>query len=139
MISYWTDYGTSTYQSSFRYRFPLSLQIVFCVIQLATVPWLPESPRWLVASNRHAQAKEVIAAICGTDDFATSHEAVQMMANIEQAVLIENDKKPAYKDMFSMGPLQYFRRIMLAFGLQAMQQVCSSSPSFLIAALIKTS
>jgi MFS family permease len=123
VTAYWTDYGTSGYESSFRYRFPLSLQILFCVIQLATIPFLPESPRWLVVSNRLDQAKEVIAAIHNTEDFASSTEAVQFLVSIEQAVLIENDRRPAYKDMFTMGPLQNFRRILLAFGLQAMQQL----------------
>jgi hypothetical protein len=50
-----------------------------------------------------------------------------MFANIKLAIETEDDGKSAWKDMFTMGPLQYFRRILLAFGVQAMQQLTGIS------------
>ncbi|MCJ1297870.1 hypothetical protein MMC08_000658 [Hypocenomyce scalaris] len=46
-----------------------------------------------------------------------------MFADIKLAVATENDGMSAWRDIFTMGDLQYFRRICLAFGAQAMQQL----------------
>jgi hypothetical protein len=32
------------------WRVPLAFQFLFIIILFATVPWLPESPRWLMVS-----------------------------------------------------------------------------------------
>ena len=50
-----------------------------------------------------------------------------MLADIEVAMETEDDGKSAWKDIFTMGPLQYFRRMLLAFGVQAMQQLTGIS------------
>ncbi|KAG7907566.1 hypothetical protein KL906_003647 [Ogataea polymorpha] len=60
MTSYWVDYGMSYVDSEAQFRFPISLQIVFALFTLAGVMCLPESPRWLIAHDRHAEAKQVI-------------------------------------------------------------------------------
>ncbi|KAJ9610429.1 hypothetical protein H2200_005206 [Cladophialophora chaetospira] len=117
------DYGASSYTSSFSYRFPLSLQIIFCLLQLVILPFLPESPRWLIARGKTAYAKEVILAICAASSFESSANATAMLADIQRAVEIENDNKPLYQDLFARGSLQYYRRTLLAFGVQAMQQL----------------
>jgi hypothetical protein len=44
-LSNWVNYGMSFVGGSIAWRFPLALQLVFCFILFATVPWLPESPR----------------------------------------------------------------------------------------------
>ena len=93
------------------------------------IPFLPESPRWLMARNQEAKAKEVILAICDADSLDDSAEAAALLANIKLAVETEDDGKSAWKEIFTMGPLQYFRRIMLAFGTQAMQQLTGISES----------
>ena len=121
------DYGASSYNSDFSFRFPLAFQIVFCVIQLVTVPFLPESPRWLLARGRETQAEAVILAICDAESLETNTEAAALYTEIQQALQLENDLKSAWADMFSMGPLQYFRRVMLSFGTQAMQQLTGIS------------
>ncbi|RFU25014.1 hypothetical protein B7463_g11324, partial [Scytalidium lignicola] len=123
VISYWVDYAASFYSSDFSYRFPLSLQILFCLLQLSTIPFLPESPRWLMAKNRDAKATDIILAISDAESLESSAEAAAMVADIKFALENESDGLSAWKEMFTMGPLQYFRRILLAFGIQAMQQL----------------
>ena len=129
------DYGASYYSSSFSFRFPLALQILFCLLQLSTVPLLPESPRWLIASGRETQAKEIVLKIYDTESLEANQEAAAMFADIQQIVEIENDGKSPWHDLFTMGPQQYFRRICLAFGTQAMQQLSGISTYLLYSRL----
>lgn len=46
-----TDYGLSFAGGGVAWRIPLAIQFVFIFILFATVPWLPESPRF-VCSQR---------------------------------------------------------------------------------------
>lgn len=82
---------------------------------------------------RETDAKEVIAAIYDVDAIEDSEEASEMFSDIQAAISIETDGRPPWKDMFIMGPLQNFRRIVLAFLCQGMQQMsgiskCALSP-----------
>ena len=47
-------------------RFPLAFQFVFIIILFATVPWLPESPRWLIAHGSIDEAEQIIADLEST-------------------------------------------------------------------------
>ena len=46
-LSNWMTYGFSFVGGPISWRFPLAFQLVFVIILFATVPWLPESPRWV--------------------------------------------------------------------------------------------
>ena len=91
------------------------------------MPFLPESPRWLIAKGRTAKAKAVVAAIYDIDDVENSMEAQQMITDIEQAVMVEQASQPMWKEVFSGGPLHYRRRVLLSFATQALQQLAGIS------------
>jgi len=55
--------GTDSIASSNAWRIPLWCQMIFSCIVLLGVFVLPESPRWLVAHNRHEEALEVIVSL----------------------------------------------------------------------------
>lgn len=46
-----TVYGTSKLTSSASYLIPLGLQLIAPLIMVASTPFLPESPRWLVTKG----------------------------------------------------------------------------------------
>jgi len=66
-LSNWVTYGFSFVPGPVAWRVPLAMQFIFIVILYATVPWLPESPRWLVAKGRDKEAEQVLADIEGTE------------------------------------------------------------------------
>lgn len=41
-------FGLSYLSGSIAWRLPLAIQFIFIFILFATVPWLPESPRYVV-------------------------------------------------------------------------------------------
>ncbi|CAK7235265.1 hypothetical protein SEUCBS140593_009226 [Sporothrix eucalyptigena] len=62
LLSAGVTYKTAQYNSTWAWRLPSGLQGVFSLISLCIMPFLPESPRWLIYHDRHEEALEVIAA-----------------------------------------------------------------------------
>jgi MFS family permease len=47
MLSNWVTFGLSYAAGSIAWRLPLAIQFIFIFVLWATVPWLPESPRYV--------------------------------------------------------------------------------------------
>jgi MFS family permease len=73
MLVNWINYGLSFVPGSIQWRLPLALQFIFIFVLFVTVPWLPESPRWLIAHN---QEKEAIQILADLDDKPIDHAYV---------------------------------------------------------------
>ena len=67
MISNWVTFGFSYLPGGVAWRIPLALQFIFIIILYATVPWLPESPRWLISKGRYDEAEQILADVEGTE------------------------------------------------------------------------
>lgn len=123
MIAYWLDFGMSYTNSTAQWRFPLAFQMVFAISMAGVALFLPETPRWLVANKQHDKAKEVIAALADVsveDDSVTAlYDAIRETVELEYAIGSEF----AYRDLFSGGDLQNFRRVCLCFGIQFMEEM----------------
>lgn len=131
MTAYWVDYGMSFVSSQAQFRFPLALQIAFALATLAGMFVLPESPRWLMAHNRHDEAKEVLWSLL-PDAKNASHDSpviVQEMEEINHALKEEREAAAggSFKAMLKNGPQKFFNRTMLGIGGQFMQQVMISA------------
>jgi hypothetical protein len=117
-------YHKANYELTIKqWRFPLAFQLIFNIVLFATVPWLPESPRWLIAHDRHTEALEILAALEARpkeDAFVATQ-----LREIDESVRYERDHMVRWKDLFSgkiSGDTKTVRRLLLGAGTQFMQQ-----------------
>jgi MFS transporter, SP family, sugar:H+ symporter len=64
-ISYIIDLGTHTINNSASWRIPVGLQLLWGLILLSGIFFLPESPRHLLGTGREEEARKVIAELNG--------------------------------------------------------------------------
>ncbi|BCS20819.1 sugar porter family MFS transporter [Aspergillus puulaauensis] len=127
MTAYWVDYGMSYVNNDAQFRFPLALQILFAIVTFLGILVLPESPRWLIAHDRHNDARQVLWAVqpnareIGQDDAVINLEMTEIthtMAEERQAA-----EKGSFKMLLKDGPQRFRHRTLLAMGGQMMQQL----------------
>ncbi|KAH7413950.1 general substrate transporter [Phaeosphaeria sp. MPI-PUGE-AT-0046c] len=125
-LSNWITYGFSFLGGSVAWRFPLAFQFVFIFILFATVPWLPESPRWLIAHGKVKEAEKILADLESTD----IHDPfiVTQSKDIQWAVQYEKDHAIRWRDLLrgrtgDQAGTHTIRRMLLGMGTQAMQQL----------------
>lgn len=122
-LSNWMNLGFSyVLDSDVSWRFPLAFQAVIALTALALVACMPESPRWLCTKDRHAEAQVIIGRLLAKpSDDPSVVEALQLIITS-----IGHEKqlaKVGWRDVFSNGPQQNFRRIALGAGTSLMQQM----------------
>ena len=61
-------YGSFKLSGTWSWRLPSLLQIVWGVASIALLPWMPESPRWLVDQGRGREALVVLANVNADGD-----------------------------------------------------------------------
>ncbi|KAI9710446.1 MAG: hypothetical protein M1812_007414 [Candelaria pacifica] len=125
-LSNWVTYGFSFTSGPVGWRFPLAFQLIFMIILFSTVPWLPESPRWLIAHDRGEEGAQIIADLEATtiDDAWVITECKE----IQYAVDYERENHVGWGDLLrgrdgAGGGTCAVRRLILGMGTQAMQQL----------------
>ncbi|MCJ1232343.1 hypothetical protein MMC14_000295 [Varicellaria rhodocarpa] len=125
-LSNWMTYGFSYLHGPISWRFPLAFQLIFMIILFSTVPWLPESPRWLIAHEYEDEAFQILADLedKGVDDpfILTQHKEIVF------AIQYERDNNVGWLDLLlgrtgASGGTCTLRRLILGAGTQAMQQL----------------
>lgn len=120
-IAGWVNVGCRFVDSTFAWRFPMSLQILLAIGCALISSYLPESPRWLVFRDRMDEAEDAISLLLARE---INDPEVQALKN-EIQVTIEHERLVAmnttWKDMFRNDETQNLRRIMLGVAVQFFQ------------------
>ncbi|KAF9530810.1 general substrate transporter [Crepidotus variabilis] len=124
-LSNWVTYGFSFLEGDITWRFPIAFQLIFSVILFATVPWLPESPRWLLAHDRLEEGVAILVALEG-DHATENHPTVRHeKKEILEAVRVERENAPTWREILrgNTGQTGMIKRLALGAGTQWMQQL----------------
>ena len=122
VISYFFDYGMRYVGGPVAWRVPIACQVVFAFVVIALVFGLPESPRWLYYHGRNDEAMETMCDVW--DSGPDGEKVVKMQQDILDAIDLEK-KHGEYKwsQIFKRDRVQTGRRVLLAYGMQFMNQV----------------
>ncbi|CAG9990378.1 unnamed protein product [Clonostachys byssicola] len=120
--SQWINYGMTFISSnSVSWRFPLAFQCFWAILAMAFVPFLPDSPRWLIMKERNEEALEVIQRLGGNSQTEDENRAVheEIRASVQHEMSMG---KINIRSLLKSDSLQTTRRIILGAGTQLMQQ-----------------
>ena len=114
----WINYGFHNTTGRVGFAFPIAFQVVFLAISGTLIPFLPESPRWLVKRGRIDEALEILIRLQGPD------KAPERLAEIMEADTLERQRSTnEFRSLIIGGPAQNFRRLCLACGIMIMHQL----------------
>lgn len=123
MLSNWINYALYFAGGPLQWRFPLALQLIFPIIVVSVLPFLPESPRWLLLQDRHEEALNVIARLMGKNVDIHNEEVTTEFLSIRSAIHAERkDELPILDVLLFRDKTQNLRRMLLSMGTQLMQQ-----------------
>ncbi|GLB36041.1 putative major facilitator superfamily, sugar transporter (TC 2.A.1.1) family protein [Lyophyllum shimeji] len=117
--SVWTDYFASFIESDLAWRIPLFIQCVIGAVLAIGSIVIPESPRWLIDTDKDAAGMRVLADLHGGD--LNDPVAVAEFKEIKDKVY--EDRESLEGRSYRMMWKKYKRRVLLAMSSQAFAQL----------------
>ncbi|TLD25560.1 hypothetical protein PspLS_05522 [Pyricularia sp. CBS 133598] len=114
----WLSFGTNYIPSEWSWRIPCIIQGLPSLIQLTFIYWVPESPRYLIAKDKHDQALEMLAKYHGNGD--AQHPTVQFEYHeIKETLKLELEHKNAsnYSEFLRTKGNRYRLAILISLGI----------------------
>lgn len=124
----WLDFGFSQLPNNGanQWRAPLAISFAPSLVIVASIFFLPESPRWLVRMNRSDEASSVLFALKGADADETA--IATELAGIQQSLEITSATKGLFRDMLAKDDDErLLYRFCLCIVLQFFQQMCGGN------------
>ncbi|KAF8203957.1 sugar transporter [Pholiota molesta] len=120
-LSYILDLATHSLKSSASWRVPVGLQLVWGLILLSGIFFLPESPRHLLGQGRREEARTVIASLNGVPE--EDGLVDELVGELEFAINAENEGgKATWAECFSTRN-HLWKRTLNGMMLQFIQQL----------------
>ncbi|KAL3455283.1 putative transcription factor TFIIIB complex subunit Brf1 [Aspergillus heterothallicus] len=120
--AYWFDYGMSFVPGSIAWRLPIAFQVVFIIVVTILVIGLPESPRWLCRKGQNGEAVQVLCDFY--DRPSNDPKVVNDAEGIFRAIELDNIRgEYKWSQLFKKDDIQTGRRVLLAYGLQFINQM----------------
>ncbi|KAK4140307.1 general substrate transporter [Dichotomopilus funicola] len=118
LIVAWISFGTDYIPTDWSWRIPALLQAIPSVVQLLFVYWVPESPRFLMAKDKHDRALEILARYHANGD--VNHPTVQFeYREIKETIRLEFEasKSSSYLDFFRTKGNRYRFAVLISLGI----------------------
>lgn len=117
LIGAWVSFGTNNIIGNWAWRVPCLLQAIPSLFQIFFIWFVPESPRWLIAKGKHAQAKAIL-----TKYHASGNENDELVNveyhEIQQTISLEQEyEKTAWSELWSTPGNRHRLLILVSFGL----------------------
>ncbi|KXX80408.1 Lactose permease [Madurella mycetomatis] len=124
----WVVYGCAYIDSLDAWRIPIWCQMITSGIVCLGVFFLPESPRWLMAQDRHDHAAKVLATYHGEGEADHPMVQLQMKEMMNQISSEASDKKwYDYHELWNTHSAR--RRLICVIGMAVFGQISGNSLS----------
>ena len=101
-------YGTSNIPGTSSWRIPLWLQMIFAGTVFVCSPFLPETPRWLIANDRHEEALDTMARFHGEGNRDSPIVKLEYKEMVEDISVTGSDKRWwDYRELFNSREARY--------------------------------
>lgn len=114
----WLSFGTNYLGNEWSWRVPALLQAFPSLIQLTFIWWVPESPRYLVAKDKHDQALEILGRYHANGN--VNHPTVQFeYREIRETLALELEakKQSSYADFVKTKGNRYRLAVLISLGI----------------------
>jgi sugar porter (SP) family MFS transporter len=118
LIVSWIAFGTNFVPTEASWRVPALIQALPSVVQLAFIWWVPESPRFLMAKDRHEEALAILAKYHANGN--ENHPTVQFeYREIKETIRLEMESKKnsSYLDFCKTKGNRYRLAVLVSLGI----------------------
>lgn len=119
-FSVWTDYFCSFIDSDLAWRIPLFLQCVFGIFLAIGSLAIPESPRWLIDTDRDELGMRVIADLRSNGNM---YDSIAQFEFNEIKEKVTQERESGEERSYKMMWRKYRQRVLLAMSSQAFAQL----------------
>ncbi|TQV95923.1 MFS monosaccharide transporter [Cordyceps javanica] len=125
VMAYWLNFGIRNTNIEFRWRFPLAFMAIPLLIVGAALPFLPESPRWLISKGRRQDCIRNLCKIRG--DLSPDHPKIAAeLKQLDATLAARYQKRGQFINLLLggrySGRLHLGRRAAMGCALQWIQQ-----------------
>ncbi|KAL2141841.1 hypothetical protein VTI28DRAFT_1877 [Corynascus sepedonium] len=118
LIVAWVSFGTNYMENDWSWRIPALIQAFPSVIQLLFIFWVPESPRYLMAKDKHEKALAILAKYHANGD--EYNATVQFeFREIKETLRLEFEasKSSSYLDFLKTKGNRYRLAVLISLGV----------------------
>ncbi|KAH8689437.1 MFS sugar transporter-like protein [Talaromyces proteolyticus] len=126
MIAALITYKTAELQSAWSWRLPSLLQAIPSILSVALLPFVPETPRWLVAQGKNEEALQALAIIIADGD-VTNTEVNMTYSQIVGTIAYERENPASHGWLAAVKTPSNRRRTTLAISVALIGNLSGSA------------